>query len=106
MITIPIKTAGNSRIDLPEARNWASGIGASPPPKSPEPARMFRALSAVPTDIRYMAVGTAESARNILAGSGDFGGGDAPISEAQVRAFRKSILLMAVGLVWVVKNGK
>src|SRR5881398_2875194 len=44
MITIPIKTAGNSRIDLPEVRNWASGIGASPPPKSPEPARMFRAL--------------------------------------------------------------
>jgi ABC-type phosphate transport system substrate-binding protein len=31
------------------------------------------------TEIRYMAVGTAESARNVLAGTGDFGGGDAPI---------------------------
>src|SRR5260370_12268464 len=30
-------------------------------------------------EIRYMATGTAESTRNVLAGSGDFGGGDAPI---------------------------
>src|SRR5437879_13595335 len=55
------------------------------------------------TDIRYMAVGTAESARNILAGSGDFGGGDAPIPEAQLRTSGKSILeLPAVLLVIVI----
>ena len=44
------------------------------------------------TDIRYMAVGTAESTRNILAGSGDLGGGDAPIPETQLRSAEKSIL--------------
>ena len=54
------------------------------------------------TDIRYMAVGTAESARNILAGSGDFGGGDAPIPEAQLRASGKSILELPVVLIGIV----
>ena len=44
------------------------------------------------TEIRYMPVGTAESARNVLAGSGDFGGGDAPIPEAQLHATGKPIL--------------
>jgi ABC-type phosphate transport system substrate-binding protein len=39
-------------------------------------------------DIRYMAPGTAERERNILAGSGDFGGGDAPIRIAS-SALRK-----------------
>ncbi|HYT21445.1 MAG TPA: phosphate ABC transporter substrate-binding protein PstS [Candidatus Polarisedimenticolia bacterium] len=54
------------------------------------------------TDIRYMAVGTAESARNILAGSGDFGGGDAPIPEVQLRASGKSILELPAVLIGIV----
>jgi phosphate transport system substrate-binding protein len=54
------------------------------------------------TDIRYMAVGSAESARNILAGSGDFGGGDAPIPEAQLREGGKSILELPVVLIGIV----
>jgi phosphate transport system substrate-binding protein len=54
------------------------------------------------TDIRYMAVGTAESARNILAGSGDFGGGDAPIPEAQLHDAGKSILELPVVLIGIV----
>src|SRR5438309_4029316 len=54
------------------------------------------------TDIRYMAVGTAESARNILAGSGDFGGGDAPIPEAQLRASGKSSLELPAVLIGIV----
>src|SRR5258708_37620419 len=53
------------------------------------------------TDIRYMAMGTAESARNILAGSGDFGGGDAPIPEAQLRAERRSIPELPAGLIGI-----
>jgi phosphate transport system substrate-binding protein len=56
----------------------------------------------VSTDIRYMPVGTAESARNILAGSGDFGGGDAPIPEAQLRAGGKSILELPAVLIGIV----
>jgi phosphate transport system substrate-binding protein len=54
------------------------------------------------TDIRYMAVGTSESARNVLAGSGDFGGGDAPIPEAQLRAAKKTILELPVVLIGIV----
>ena len=52
--------------------------------------------------IRYMATGTAESMRNVLAGSGDFGGGDAPIPEAQLRAGGKSILELPVVLIGIV----
>jgi phosphate transport system substrate-binding protein len=54
------------------------------------------------TEIRYMAVGTAESARNILAGSGDFGGGDAPIPEAQLRAAQKPIFELPSVLIGIV----
>jgi phosphate transport system substrate-binding protein len=54
------------------------------------------------TDIRYMATGTAESARNILAGTGDFGGGDAPIPEAQLRAAGRSILELPAVLIGIV----
>ena len=53
-------------------------------------------------DIRYMATGTGESARNILAGSGDFGGGDAPIPEAQLRAGGQSILELPAVLIGIV----
>lgn len=54
------------------------------------------------TEIRYMPVGTAESARNILAGSGDLGGGDAPIPEAQLRAAGKTILELPTVLIGIV----
>jgi phosphate transport system substrate-binding protein len=54
------------------------------------------------TDIRYMATGTAESARNILAGSGDLGGGDAPIPEAQLRAASKPIVELPAVLIGIV----
>ena len=54
------------------------------------------------TVIRYMPVGTGESARNVLAGSGDFGGGDAPIPESQLRASRKPILELPTVLIGIV----
>jgi len=54
------------------------------------------------TDIRYMASGTSESARNILAGSGDFGGGDAPIPEAQLRAAKNPVLELPAVLIGIV----
>jgi len=54
------------------------------------------------TDIRYMAMGTAESAREVLAGSGDFGGGDAPIPEAQLRAAGQPILELPAVLIGIV----
>jgi len=54
------------------------------------------------TDIRYMATGTTESARNILAGSGDFGGGDAPIPEALLRAAGRPILELPAVLIGIV----
>jgi phosphate transport system substrate-binding protein len=54
------------------------------------------------TDIRYMATGTAESARNILAGTGDFGGGDAPIPEAQLRAAGQSVLELPAVVIGIV----
>jgi phosphate transport system substrate-binding protein len=54
------------------------------------------------TDIRYMATGTGESARNILAGSGDLGGGDAPIPEAQLRAAGQPILELPAVLIGIV----
>jgi len=54
------------------------------------------------TVIRYMPVGTGESARNILAGSGDLGGGDAPIPEAQLRAEGRLILELPAVLIGIV----
>jgi phosphate transport system substrate-binding protein len=54
------------------------------------------------TDIRYMATGTSESARNILAGSGDFGGGDAPIPEALLRTAGRPILELPAVLIGIV----
>lgn len=53
-------------------------------------------------DIRYLPVGSAESARNILAGSGDFGGGDAPIPEAQLHAAGKPVLELPSVLIGIV----
>jgi phosphate transport system substrate-binding protein len=37
------------------------------------------------TQIRYLAVGTSESAKRVLSGAGDLGGGDAPIPEQQLK---------------------
>jgi phosphate transport system substrate-binding protein len=54
------------------------------------------------TEIRYMPVGSGESARSILAGSGDLGGGDAPIPEAQLRAVGKPILELPAVLIGIV----
>jgi phosphate transport system substrate-binding protein len=54
------------------------------------------------TEIRYMPVGSGESARNILAGTGDLGGGDAPIPEAQLRAAGKPILELPAVLIGIV----
>jgi phosphate transport system substrate-binding protein len=54
------------------------------------------------TEIHYMPVGSAESARNILAGSGDLGGGDAPIPESQLRAANKSVLELPAVLIGIV----
>jgi len=54
------------------------------------------------TEIRYMPVGSGESARNILAGSGDLGGGDAPIPEAQLRAAAKPIFELPAVLIGIV----
>src|SRR5437879_9158694 len=53
-------------------------------------------------EIRYMATGTAESIRNVLAGSGDFGGGDAPIPEEQLRTAGRPILELPAVLIGIV----
>ena len=37
------------------------------------------------TQVRYLPVGTSESAKDVLSGSGDLGGGDAPIPEEQLK---------------------
>ncbi len=37
------------------------------------------------TQVRYLPVGTSESAKNVLSGAGDLGGGDAPIPEKQMK---------------------
>ena len=54
------------------------------------------------TVIRYMPVGTGESARNVLAGSGDFGGGDAPIPESQLRSSGKPVLELPAVVIGIV----
>jgi phosphate transport system substrate-binding protein len=37
------------------------------------------------TQVRYLPVGTSESAKTVLSGAGDLGGGDAPIPEKQLK---------------------
>lgn len=54
------------------------------------------------TKIRYMPVGTGESARDVLVNSGDFGGGDAPIPQAQLRASSKPVLELPAVLIGIV----
>ena len=42
--------------------------------------------------LRYLAEGTAESTARILAGTGDFGGGEAPIPEKQLSAAKQQVI--------------
>jgi phosphate transport system substrate-binding protein len=42
--------------------------------------------------IRYLGVGTSESAHDVLRGSGDFGGGDTPIPESELATSKTQIL--------------
>jgi phosphate transport system substrate-binding protein len=42
--------------------------------------------------LRYLPEGTSESAARILAGSGDFGGGDAPIPDKQLKEASRSVV--------------
>jgi phosphate transport system substrate-binding protein len=52
--------------------------------------------------IRYLPGGTADSVRNVLAGTGDFGGGDAPIPEKELRASGHEILELPTILIGIV----
>jgi phosphate transport system substrate-binding protein len=53
-------------------------------------------------EIRYLPEGTGESADLILKGSGDFGGGDAPISQDLLRAGRQTIIELPTVLIGIV----
>jgi len=49
--------------------------------------------------LRYLAEGTAESAARILAGTGDFGGGEAPIPEKQLSTAKQKIVELPTVLI-------
>jgi phosphate transport system substrate-binding protein len=51
---------------------------------------------------RYLAEGTAESSRMILAGIGDLGGGDAPTPERELKSARSPILELPAVLIGIV----
>jgi phosphate transport system substrate-binding protein len=51
--------------------------------------------------LRYLAEGTAESASRILAGTGDFGGGDAPIPEKELSAAKQRIVELPAVLIGI-----
>lgn len=53
------------------------------------------------TQIRYLPEGTGESAARILAGAGDLGGGDAPISESQLKEARHPVAELPAVLIGV-----
>jgi phosphate transport system substrate-binding protein len=52
--------------------------------------------------IRYLPGGTADSIHNVLAGTGDFGGGDAPIPEKELHASGSNILELPTVLIGIV----
>lgn len=54
------------------------------------------------TQFRYLAEGTAESTRKILAGVGDLGGGDAPTPEKDLKAAATSVLELPSVLIGIV----
>src|SRR3981189_94411 len=54
------------------------------------------------TEIRYLAVGTSESANRVLSGSGgDLGGGDAPIPEKRLKAAAHAVVELPTVLVGI-----
>src|SRR5712675_2878791 len=53
------------------------------------------------TQVRYLPVGTSESAKNVLSGAGDLGGGDAPIPEKQLKAAAHAALELPTVLVGI-----
>src|SRR5258708_3376444 len=53
------------------------------------------------TQFRYLAVGTSESAKNVLSGAGDLGGGDAPIPEKQLKEAAYAALELPTVLVGI-----
>ena len=54
------------------------------------------------TQLRYLPEGTAESARKILAGIGDLGGGDAPTPEKDLKAAASPVLELPSVLIGIV----
>jgi len=61
--------------------------------------------------LRYLAEGTAESTERILAGTGDFGGGEAPIPDKQLSAAKQKVVelptvLIGIAVVYNVPGGK
>ena len=54
------------------------------------------------TQFRYIAEGTAESSRKILAGIGDMGGGDAPTPEKELKNAASPILELPAVLIGIV----
>src|SRR4030088_301264 len=54
------------------------------------------------TQLRYLAVGTSESANRVLSGTGgDLGGGDAPIPEKQVKEAKHAVVELPTGVVGI-----
>jgi phosphate transport system substrate-binding protein len=51
--------------------------------------------------LRYLAEGTAESAERILAGTGDFGGGDAPIPEKELSGGKQKVVELPTVLIGI-----
>ena len=52
--------------------------------------------------VRYLPTGTAESAQEITSGSGDLGGGDAPIPDKDLKSARASVLQLPSVLIGIV----
>jgi phosphate transport system substrate-binding protein len=62
------------------------------------------------TQLRYLPVGTSESAKGILSGAGDLGGGDAPISGQQLKeaahvAVELPTVLVGIAVFYNLPNG-
>ncbi|MDP9147511.1 MAG: phosphate ABC transporter substrate-binding protein PstS, partial [Acidobacteriota bacterium] len=53
------------------------------------------------TQVRYLPMGTSESAKGVLSGAGDLGGGDAPIPEKQLQEATHAVLELPTVLVGI-----
>jgi phosphate transport system substrate-binding protein len=53
------------------------------------------------TQLRYLPVGTSESAKQVLSGVGDLGGGDAPIPEEQLKGATHAVVELPTVLVGI-----